>query len=314
VIRRELSPADVDALEVWCAVRRTRGESASSLRRAVQRVRSFGRHCPHGLLEATRGDVFAFASSWARRRALPLREFIRCTTWQASVSSLKSFFGWAAERGLIDAHRNPLRGIRLPPRRNLATLIGPKDGPLYEALLANPRLDRRARSMLLLVAHGLTQKDIVNSRVEDLDFAAGVLVLQRGRSRWSVPLTDKAVGVLRGYLIEHFGSVGPVGWMFPARGRRQARPDVVRDVVRRAAWRTFPLPSQEAKRRRICAVGFRQLYLRRLLHTRIAPAFLPALARVDRLSTILRYAADISTPARARRELLRVAGRWSHWL
>jgi site-specific recombinase XerD len=310
-----LLPADVDALSLWTAVRQTQGESPRSVERAAQRLRAFARSSQHGLLDATRADLFAFVSSWSRRRALPLKQFTRETTWQLTVAALRSFYAWASTRGLVDPRRSPVRGIYLPPRRTGATLIGPKDGPLYEALLVAPRLDRRARAMLYLLAHGLTQADVVNQRAEDLHLAAGVLVLRRGSVRWSVPLSRKTVGILRDYVLEHSLSVGTVGWLFPTRyGRRQqARPDVVRDVVRRAARLTFPLPSQDAKRRRICAVGFRQLYLRRLLRTRVTPECLAELTRFDRMESIRRYA-DAGTPARTRHELLRVVRRWSRWL
>jgi hypothetical protein len=229
---------------------------------------------------------------------------------------LKEFYAWAVTGGLIDASRSPIRGIWLPPRRTMpATLVGPKDGRLYEALLANSRLDRRTRVMLLLLVHGLTQRDVVTLRSQDLDLSAGGLVLRHGRSSWFVPLTDKTVCILRDYTIEHAVTVGSVGWLFPSRNdRRQARPDAVRNVVRRAAYATFPLPSQAAKRRRICAAGFRELYLRRLLCTRIMPKCLATLTRFKRMDSIRKFVDRNASPAHARHELVRVAARWPSWI
>jgi site-specific recombinase XerD len=312
-----LSADDLDAIEKWQLARLAGGgESGKAVQREIQRVRSFAGHSPRGLLRATRSDFFAFSQAWARRRGVPLAQLTGSRTWRLTYRALRDFFGWASTKGLVDATRYPMRGIRVPPSRTSATMaIGPKDGPLFEAVLSNPRLRRRERAMLLLLAHGLSAKDVVCGRIEDLDLHRGLLVVRHSRRVRSALLSNKTVALLGDYLLEHRGSLGPSGWLFPLvrDARRPARPDVVRDVVRRAAASMFPHVFQAAKRRRITSSGFGELYLRRLVRTRVAPDCFAALAGFNRLDRIRRYARP-DVMVRARRELQRVAGRWSDWL
>jgi integrase len=141
----------------------------------------------------------------------------------------------------------------------------------------------------MLLSHGLLPREVRALRLEDLHVDVGVAVVRdaRGlRPRWRVPLTDRAIEALRAYA----GSLKRVGWLFPKRdGHGCASPALVRCAVATAARRAFPHTLQASKRRRITPIGFRHLFLRRVIRTRIDPAVIGDLTRFIHFSSVRRY-------------------------
>jgi len=84
----------------------------------------------------------------------------------------------------------------------------------------------------------------------------------------------------------------------------------VRAVVRRAAAIAFPHPSQSAMRRRIHAVGLRDLFVARVIRSRVAAECLRDLTGVDRLTRLQPYIAQSGSDDRLRGELDRITRRW----
>ncbi len=277
--------------------------------RAVQRVRAFAKMTPHGLAKASRLDVVAFAQQRASARALTLSQFLRTASWRLTATTVKMFYAWAIPNGLCRTAESPMHGIILPASPPSSTrLLGPRDGCLYEKVLHTQGVPRPDRAMLFLLAHGLTPADVCTVRLEDLDLASGHVTVRTARACWRVPLSDAAVAVLRDFV-----SASPrlIGWLFPRRDGRRATSDAaVRFAVRRAAARAFPHPLQASKRRRVRPIGFRHLFLRRFLNTRIAPVLIADLTRFVHFDSVRRYV-DARRPLDARRELVRVARHWT---
>jgi integrase len=311
LLRRELPPADVVVLELWQLARATRGgESASSRARALQRVRAFGRHCPRGLLKATRTDVAAAVDAQARRRGLTRKDYVRTTGHHLTVSALRSFYAHAA--GLVHDLQNPLAGLMLLPRRSMAVHPSRRAARLFESVLTCPRLDTRTAAIVFLLASGFTPSEVGRLRAEDLDLAALTVTLRRRGACWCVPLTDRTIAALRNYVLER--GVGRHGWLFqPSAGPSGIRTGYygVRAAVRRAASAAFP---HDAKlRSRITPIGFRQIYLARIVRSRLRPVAIAELTRFAEVKTIRVYGGP-STTATARRELQRIARRFPRWI
>jgi integrase len=310
---------DADLIEAWSDELDLRGWSRRSIERATRRVRAFARDTPNGLVRASKDDVVRFATSRARGRHLLLTQFTRTDSWRQSVWTLKLFYDWTVRHGYRPRSASPFQGLLVPPARPTGAVLGPRDAHLFEKTLHVAGLNVRERAILYLLAHGLTPAQVTAQRIEDVDILARhVTVRDRGR-RWTVPLTDAAASVLLAHITTRCSSGERVGWLFPVRagrpklgGRRGLPASIVGTVVHRAAALAFPLPSQAAKRRRVRPIGFRQLYLQRVIRTRITAAAILDLTRFSSTSSLRRFAPN--TPDEPRRELLRVARRFKHWL
>jgi hypothetical protein len=63
-------PFDISVLDEWAVYVRNQGWAASSVERALKRLRAFTRATPGGLFRATRVDVVRFAERQAHREAV----------------------------------------------------------------------------------------------------------------------------------------------------------------------------------------------------------------------------------------------------
>jgi integrase/recombinase XerD len=118
------------------------------------------------------------------------------------LSSLRLFFRFLQTNGLIEA--SPLDGLVFPKIiPGLPTLLLPAEvAALVEAPQDSHYLGLRDRAMLeLLYSTGMKLHELIRLDAEDLQLDTA-LVRIRGRRERLVPLTDKAVAVLRRYLTE----------------------------------------------------------------------------------------------------------------
>jgi integrase/recombinase XerD len=200
-----------------------------------------------------RGDFLKFLSSLERKkpgkpgtegtarkgdeRKLSSRSLAR------TVSSLRSFFRFAAREGILPA--SPISGVRGPrigrplPRYLTVTEV--------ERLLDAP--DRRTpegmrdRAMLMLMyAAGLRASEVVSMRMENVDANAGFLrVLGKGGKERVVPVAETALDALREYVKEwrpRFLKKKATNTLFLSRLGRQ--------ITRQTLWNRITLWSRQA--------------------------------------------------------------------
>lgn len=124
------------------------------------------------------------------------------TTMARHLSSIRSFFRWMEQRGLIDA--NPAAGLRGPRRRRrLPRYL--EEGEV-EALLAAPSNDdpegHRDRAILeVLYSTGCRVSELVALDEHHLDMRRGLVLLQgKGQKERYGMLGQPAVTALRDYL------------------------------------------------------------------------------------------------------------------
>jgi integrase/recombinase XerD len=118
------------------------------------------------------------------------------------LSSLRLFFRFLQTNNLIEV--SPLDGLVFPKIiPGLPTLLLPGEvAALVEAPLDSHYLGQRDRAMLeLLYSTGIKLHELINLNAGDLQLDTA-LVRIRGRRERLVPLTDKAVALLRRYLTE----------------------------------------------------------------------------------------------------------------
>lgn len=160
-----------------------------------------------------------------------------------TVSSLRSFFRFAAREGILPA--SPISGVR-----------GPRIGrplPKYLTVTEVERLldapDRRTpegmrdRAMLMLMyAAGLRASEVVSLRMENVDANAGFLrVLGKGGKERVVPVAETALDALREYVKEwrpRFLKKKATNTLFLSRLGRQ--------ITRQTLWNRITLWARQA--------------------------------------------------------------------
>jgi integrase/recombinase XerD len=142
----------------------------------------------------TRQDILDYQGQLAQR--------LKQRSVNRHLSSLRLFFRFLQTNALIE--NSPLDGIVFPKIiPGLPTLLLPAEvAALVEAPQESHYLGLRDRAMLeLLYSTGMKLHELIRLDVDDLRLDTA-LVLIRGRRERLVPLTDKAVMVLRRYLTE----------------------------------------------------------------------------------------------------------------
>lgn len=118
------------------------------------------------------------------------------------LASIRSFFRFAQREGLAD--RNPAKPLRNPrPDRKLPHFLTTREiGKLLAAPDASEALGRRDLAILeTMYSAGLRVSELVNSDVEDLDLADGLIRVQgKGRRERLAPLGKYAIRALRNWL------------------------------------------------------------------------------------------------------------------
>ena len=286
---RGLNPTDTSVIGEWATHLRSQGWAASSVERALKRLRAFARATPGGLFQATQMDVARFAVGQAHRAAVrsgrpaDVSAYGRGEGWRKTVAALRSFYSWAENvRGLGWSAGNPLRGIRrLPPVRRPGGL-SPGIARWYDRLLASDIESDRDRAMVWLLAHGLRVSEVVALQPADVDLAGGRVRVRGRRDRArTVPLSDRGIRMIAPWVSER--RRGGYPWLFPGLDEdHHAALTLPRQVVRRLAEQAFP--QRPSVRRRINADGLRQLFLTR------------AVPRQNPIRPLLDYARSADAP------------------
>lgn len=286
------------------------GWSASSIRRATNRVREFARATQRGLLYATRADVVALATRKGEARGLDAEALVRSDTWRQSVRTVRSFYRWANKKRFLGLAPDPTIGLNQVPPHPPSVRIRPRDGALYGLVIDAPRLGPRDRLVLILLAHGLIPQEVARLRIEDVNLPFEHLTVRGKRQSRVMPLSGRAIMRLTVWLRARKATSG---FLFPGRSSLLSA-SAVRAIVRRAAQLAFPSPGQQHLRRRIYALGFRHLFLLRVIRSRVPLECVRELTGVDRLSRLAPYSRPTRRTRTPQGEIARISGTWRRWI
>lgn len=149
---------------------------------------------PSRLRELAPEDIMAYQKHLAGR--------LKARSINRHLSSLRIFFRFLEKEGLIA--RNPMDNVVFPKSMtSLPTMLLPGEvAALLDAPSNEHYLGLRDKAMLeLLYSTGLKLNELIGMNVADLELDMGYAKVTGSRSRM-VPLTSKAVELLRRYLAE----------------------------------------------------------------------------------------------------------------
>ena len=188
--------------------------------------------------------------------ALDAKNYARRTIAR-KMSSLRRFFDWARQNGLIDV--DPTVGLSTPSANahlptilsddDLATLLGDDPSPRVDPADDSPRRLRDDAVIELLYGSGLRVSEVCDLNTDSADLVSGtVRVWGKGEKERIVPLSKPAVHALHRHLgaceiiadEAETGSRDPNPLFRNQRGRRLGPRDVRRVLDRRAASPTHP--------------------------------------------------------------------------
>ena len=162
-----------------------------------------------------------------RRYQAELAKTLKQRSINRHLSSIKLFFGFLEETGQIP--ENPMESIRFPKTLPvLPNMLLPGEvASLLEAPSESHYLGVRDKALLeLLYSSGLKLHELIGLDEEDLELDLA-FVRVKGKRERMVPLTDKAVALLRVYLQQHRPGrlrTPEDPWVFPGRnGNRISR-------------------------------------------------------------------------------------------
>jgi integrase/recombinase XerC len=311
------SPFDISVIDEWTAYLKSQGWAASSVERALKRLRAFARATPGGLFQATGMHVARFADRQARREAVrtgrpaDVRAYLRGEGWRKIVAALRGFYSWAENvRGLGWSAGNPLRGMRrFPPVRRQGG-VSPALARCYDRLLALEIRSDRDRALVWLLAHGVRVSEAVAIRPAHVDLAGGEVRVRGRRDRTRVvPIGARGIQMLTPWVTDR--QRGRYIWLFPGPDEdHHAALTLPNQVIQRLAEEAFP--QRPSVRRRINADGLRQLFLTRALARRPSLSFIAETLGIDRLTTAVRHV-PLSHRS-AHHELERIRRPWKAWI
>jgi site-specific recombinase XerD len=173
-------------------------------------------------------------------------------TRNARLAAIHSLYRYAALRHPEHAH-DIQRVLSIPPKRTDRALVTFLDQDEIDALLGAPDratwTGRRDHALLLLaIQTGLRASEITTLNITDvqLDGAAHVTCVGKGRKQRITPLTRTTAAVLRVWLDERAGNPGDP--LFPTiRGRRLSRDGLERRLAIHLAHAAHHQPSLTVK-------------------------------------------------------------------
>ncbi len=118
-----------------------------------------------------------------------------------SASSIRSFYGFLAERGLVE--ENPADSLILPSAsRKAPVVLTPGE---ISRLMAQPKVGEakgaRDKAMLeLLYATGMKVSELISVELRDIDLTEGVVVCNNGEHSRVIPMGGAAEEAVRYYL------------------------------------------------------------------------------------------------------------------
>ncbi|MBM3270285.1 MAG: tyrosine-type recombinase/integrase [Candidatus Sericytochromatia bacterium] len=199
VVRRVISPEDLEALAEFERRLRLRGRSARTCKAYIHHIGAFARH--------PGANLRSFGEAEIRSYLLSLLDRNRTHVYvNQAVSAIKAYCVEILERpDLVPKVPRPR------PMRTLPTVLSREE--LLRMLGAMPNLKHRT---IVIVAYsaGLRVGEVVRLRIEDLDIGRGMLHVRQGKGgkdRCSL-LGAAALEAIRAYR-EWFP--GATGWLFP---------------------------------------------------------------------------------------------------
>lgn len=303
-------------IDLWADSLRAGGWSTTSVRATTDRLRAFARVCQDGLVQARESDVIAFTDHLAKRARMDARSVIvGSETWRRSIYIIRAFHRWMKKRKLVGTYGDPTARLRIPPLPPFGRAGSLHEGYLYQRTLAAPRRNSRDRAILYLLASGIISRDLTRLRVEDVDLKARSVMIRSGRSPRLVLLMDRATTYLRQWLDARARLTATnSGTVFvPLVGRsRPLTVSAVREIVQLAAAAAFPNQREAWKRRKVCPIGFRHLFVLRAVRARVALDSLrwTTGTAIDRL--LIRLPRPPDRVIRA--ELERMTRHWRNWI
>ncbi|RJO75429.1 MAG: tyrosine recombinase XerC [Myxococcales bacterium] len=177
-----------------------RGASENTLAAYRNDLAQFAAHCAdHGLRDWAKvgdGDIREFLAA--------LYDYLAPASLERKLSALRTFFQFLAKRGLCDG--NPAQAIDMPKKPHRAPEIFTVDeifGLLDRAFADDPLGARNRAIWELFYAAGLRVSELVGLSPDDLSFdRREVRVFGKGRKERVVPVLDRALAALRGWLPE----------------------------------------------------------------------------------------------------------------
>lgn len=197
-------PVDGEVLDAWTSWLRAARLSPGSVKLRVQCLGRLSSWLPGGLLEASDADLVNWLAG--ERRAAETHRSMR--------ASLRAFYGWAVDQGLVE------RSVaeRLPTVRAPLTVPKPVPEDVLETVLA--AADQETALMLVLGAYaGLRRAEIAAVHRRDVT-ASGLRVTGKGERVRVVPVHP--------VLADHLERWPAQEWLFPGRWGGHASIDYVK--------------------------------------------------------------------------------------
>jgi site-specific recombinase XerD len=176
------------------------------------------------------------------------RQDLARATLQRKVASIRTYFRWLCDRGVVDV--DPAERLRAPaPGRRLPDLVGRPELAELLAAPAEPADPWAVRDQVvveLLYAGGLRVAELCGLDVGDVDLARGeVRVVGKGDKERAVPIHDTCADWIERYMATAraliVGEGAPGGALLVnRRGNRLGTRDVRRILDRRASAPTHP--------------------------------------------------------------------------
>jgi site-specific recombinase XerD len=129
---------------------------------------------------AVGGDLTACSPLAVQRYLTGLRERMRPVTVHQHFRCLRTFFTWCAAAGLLTEH--PMRGLTMRAPKTLPRVPGDEDVRRLLAACSDTFEGRRNRALVALLADsGLRISEALRLVLDDLNLAAGTLVVRGGK-------------------------------------------------------------------------------------------------------------------------------------
>lgn len=171
-------PALAEAIEGFLLSRRVGNCTAGTLALYAANLSRFA--------AAVGGDLAACSPLAVQAYLSGLRERMRVVTVHQHFRSLRTFFTWCTSAGLLVDH--PMRGLTMRAPKTLPRVPG--DGEVRGLLAACPETyeGRRNRALVALLADsGLRISEALRLLLDDLNLAAGTLMVRGGKGGRDAP-------------------------------------------------------------------------------------------------------------------------------
>ncbi len=152
---------------------------------------------------------------------------VSVATANRKLSAIKTFFNAMLRKGIID--QNPAALIETAKTEQ--RLPHPIDEQTIEKLINAPDNLRDRTIMEILYATGIRREELVNIKINDIDFQEGSLrVIGKGNKERIIPLYPKVLMLIKELIQTHNSK-----WLFPGRKNNHLSTRQVNDIVKKWA-------------------------------------------------------------------------------